>query len=162
MKADPKQVHIAFQWKHTSPLIACAFDPKGRYLFTSAEDYTLQRWELPTGKKTSWPAHESWVRDITFLPDGETVLTAGCDDKLILWPTAAEKPQPIRTIEAHKGWIRCLSVDPQGKMIASGGNDNLVKLWNAADGKLIRTFEGHALNVYSTLIHPKGEFLLSG
>ena len=56
---------------------------------------SIKVWDLPTGKKTSWPAHESWVRDITFLPDGETVLTAGCDDKLILWPTAAEKPPTL-------------------------------------------------------------------
>lgn len=162
MNADPKQAHVASQWKHGRPLIACAFDPAGRYLFTSSEDYTLQRWEMAGGAKTAWPAHDSWINDIAFLPDGQTVITAGCDDRLIYWPTADEKPAPIRTVEAHRGWVRCLSVSPDGKMIASGGNDNLVKLWDAADGKLIRQFEGHPLNVYSTLIHPDGKTLLSG
>lgn len=162
MKADPKKAHVAFQWKHTSPLIACCFDPKGRFVCTSAEDYSLQRWELPSGKKTTWPAHESWIRDIAFLPDGETVVTAGCDDTIIFWPAAEAKPKPIHTVNAHKGWVRCLSVSPDGKQVASGGNDNLVKLWDTASGKLIRTFAGHSLNVYSTLIHPQGKFLLSG
>ena len=161
-KADPKKAHISLQWKHNSPLIACCFDPKGRYVITSGEDYQLQRWDVPSGKKISWAAHDSWVRDIVFLPDGETFITAGCDDKIIFWPTSAEKPKPIRTLQAHKGWIRSLSVSADGKMFASGGNDRLVKLWNAADGKLIREFSGHKLDVYSTLIHPNGKTVISG
>ena len=162
LNADPKQSHVAHQFKHSRPLVACCFDPKGRYVFTSSEDYSLQRWELPSGKKTNWAAHDSWVKDIAFLPDGETFITAGCDDKLIYWPTTAKTPKPIRTVEAHKGWIRSISVAKDGKTLATGGNDNLVKLWNAADGKLIRTFKGHQYDVYSTLIHPNGKYLLSG
>ena len=40
-KADPKKVHVAHQWKHGSPLIACCFSPDGKYVFTSGEDYAL-------------------------------------------------------------------------------------------------------------------------
>ena len=50
MKADPKQTYVSSEWKHTAPLIACRFDPQGRYVFTSSEDYSVQRWELPSGK----------------------------------------------------------------------------------------------------------------
>lgn len=85
MKADPKQTHVSAERKHTAPLIACRFDPLGRYVFTSPEDDSVQRWELPTGKKTSWPAHESWVRDLVVLPEGETLVTAACDDRVIFW-----------------------------------------------------------------------------
>jgi len=163
-KPDPKQAHVAHTWKHGKPLIACAFDPKGRYVISSAQDYTLQRWELPSGKKIQWAAHDSWVRDIAFLPDGETFITCGSDDKIMFWQTAAnaKEMKPIRTIEAHKGWIRNISISPDGKTFATGGNDNLVKLWDSADGKLIRTFTGHKFNVYSTLIHPDGKNLISG
>ncbi len=162
MKADPKKAYIAHQWKHDSPLIACCFDPLGRYVFTSAENYSLQRWEIPSGKKTSWETHDSWVRDLAFLPDGKTVISVGCDDKMIFWPTEAAKPAPIRTVEAHKGWIRCVCVSPDGQLIVTGGNDNLVKVWSAETGKLVRTLSGHALNVYSTLVHPNGKYILSG
>ena len=79
-KADPKKVHVAHQWKHGSPLIACCFSPDGKYVFTSGQDYALQRWEIPSGKKVEWKAHDSWVRDIVFLHDGRTMITAGCDD----------------------------------------------------------------------------------
>jgi len=161
MKLDPKQTHVLHQWKHGRPLIACCFDPQGRFLFSSSEDYSLQRWELATGKKKSWPAHESWIRDIVFLPDGETAISAGCDDRIMFWPVAAEDPKPIREIVAHKGWIRTLAVSPDGKLIASGGNDRQVKLWTA-DGKLVRALAGHDSDIYSVFFHPQGTHLLSG
>ena len=90
MNLDATKTHIAHQWKHGRPMIACCFDPQGRYLFSSSEDYTLQRWELESGTKTAWPAHESWIRDIVFLPDGETVISGGCDDRLFFWQTTAD------------------------------------------------------------------------
>lgn len=158
---DPQQTHVVHQWKHGRPLIACCFDPQERFLFTSSEDYTLQRWQLESGEKTAWPAHESWIRDIAFLPDGETVVTAGSDDRIIFWPTAAERPEPLVEVVAHNGWVRTLDVNADGTLIASGGNDRLVKLWSP-DGKLVREFTGHDSHVYSVYFHPRGEWLLSG
>ena len=161
-KADPKKVHVAHQWKHGSPLIACCFSPDGKYVFTSGQDYALQRWEIPSGKKVEWKAHDSWVRDIVFLHDGRTMITAGCDDKLIFWDAMAENPKAILSVVSHKGGIRNLSVAADGKTFASAGNDRLVKLWDATNGKLIRTFSGHKLDVYSTFLHPNGKTVYSG
>jgi WD40 repeat protein len=164
MKADPKQTHVVQQWKYTSPLISCRFDPTGKYVFTTAEDRTVQRWELPSGKKTVFPAvHETWVRGLTFIDGGKTLVTGGYDGQMMWWPaTATNAPQPSRKIAAHDGWIRYLDTSPDGKTIASCGNDQLVKLWNAADGKPIRTLSGHASHVYSVEFHPDGKHLLSG
>ena len=38
----------------------------------------------------------------------------------------------------------------------------MVKLWDATNGKLIRTFSGHKLDVYSTFLHPNGKTVYSG
>ena len=162
MPADPKQTHIVHQWKYDSPLINCRFDPQGRYLFTTAENYTTQRWNLADGKQVSFGGHDSWVRALGFSSDGETTFTGGCDGRLIWWPTAAEKLEPLRQIDAHDGWIRTVSVSPDGQILVTAGNDRLVKLWNLADGSLIRELAGHEKDVYSTLFHPSGEILLSG
>ena len=159
---DPKQTHVSAEWKYTSPLISCRFDPNGRYVVSSAEDHQLQRWEFPAGKLTTLAGHESWVRDIVFLPDGETVVTVGSDEQMIFWPLTAEKPEPIRKVKAHKGWIRCGDVSPDGKTLVTGGNDNLVKLWNADDGKPLQQLSGHESHVYSVMFHPGGRFVLSG
>ncbi len=161
MKLDVTKTHVLHQWKHGRPMISCCFDPKGRFLFSSSEDYSLQRWELSSGKKVAWEAHDSWVRDIVFLPEGETAISAGCDDKLIFWATTAEKPEPKITVEAHKGWIRELDVNADGSLIASAGNDRFVRLWTP-DGKMVRELKAHERDVYSVFFHPNGELLLSG
>lgn len=160
---DPAQTHVVTQWEHTSPLLSCRFDPHGRYVFAGAEDATVQRWTLADGAKTPLAGHESWVRSIAFLPDGETTITGGYDGRLVWWPTAADSPTPMRTLPtAHQGWIRAVAVSPDGTLIATCGNDNAVRIWNAADGQLVRELLGHASHVYSVLFHPSGEFLLSG
>ncbi len=161
MALDVTKTHVLHEWKHGKPMIACRFDPQGRFLFSSSEDYSLQRWDAESGEKIAWEAHDSWVRDFAFLPDGETVISAGCDDRIIFWPTAAEKPEPKVEVVAHKGWVRCVDVNGDGSLIASGGNDRAVKLWSP-DGKLVKELAGHERDVYSVFFHPDGEFLLSG
>ena len=161
-KADPVQSHVAVQWPHTSPLIACRFDRKGRFVFASAEDNSVQRWDLASGNNVGYAAHDSWVFAIAFSQDGETVITGGGDGRLIWWSTATDKPEPIRKLDAHRGWIRSTSVSPNGQWIASGGNDNVLRIWNVADGALVRELSGHPGNIYSLLFHPDGQFLMSG
>ena len=162
MKADPKQVHVSKEYAHGAPLINCRFDPRGQQVFATAEDRAIIRWTLADGKKTEFKAHDSWVRGLAFSPNGETLVTAGYDDKLVWWPANAAKPTPIRQVKAHAGWIRAIASSPDGKLLASGGNDRVVKLWNLADGKLVREIKGHELDIYSVMFHPDGRHLISG
>ena len=160
--ADPQKTHAAGEWKYTSPLLSCRFDPSGQYVFCSATDHTVQRWNIATGAATPLVAHDSWVRAIAFHPSGSHVYTGGYDGRLIAWEASAESPLPVRTTEAHDGWIRSLSVSPDGKLLASGGNDNCVKLWSTDDGRLVNVLEGHANHVYTVMFHPDGTRLVSG
>jgi WD40 repeat protein len=162
VKTDPAATRETTSFKHASPLVSCRFDPRGRFVFAGAQDNTVQRWDLATGKATSLAAHESWVRAIGFDRAGETLLTGGYDGRLLWWPLAVDAPAPSRTIEAHQGWVRAVAVSPDGTLAATGGNDRLVKLWRVADGSLVRQCAGHAKHVYSVAFHPAGQFLVSG
>jgi WD40 repeat protein len=162
LPADLKLTHVAQQLAHTSPVLSCRFDPRGRFVFAGAEDNTVQRWDLASAAKTPLTAHDSWVKSLAFSADGETLVTGGYDGRLVWWPATAEKPAASRKIDAHAGWVRGLSVGGEGKLLASCGNDKLVKLWNLSDGALVREFPGHDSHVYSVLFHPSGQFILSG
>ena len=52
MTAAPEKTHVVKEFSHKSPLIACRFDARGRYVFASAEDRTVRRWDLATGKES--------------------------------------------------------------------------------------------------------------
>lgn len=160
--ADPTQTHVALELKHGSPLISCRFDPRSRFVFASAEDNTVQRWTLGSDQAVAFAGHESWVQGMSFSTDGETLITAGCDGRLIWWPATADKPEPIRKIDAHQGWLRFVVTSPSGEFVATASNDRMVKLWKTSDGTLVRELAGHQCHVYSAWFHPTGEFLLSG
>lgn len=162
MPAEPKLAHVAAELPAEAPLISCRFDPTGKYVFATAENRSIYRWELAGAKRIAFSAHDSWVWDLAFTPDGQTIVSAGGDDQLIWWPATADAPQPIRKVKAHDGWIRAVVPSPDGKLLASGGNDRVVRLWNMADGAKVREFPGAERDIYSLAFHPNGQWLLAG
>lgn len=166
MSADPKQVRVLLELEHDAPLMACRFDPAGRWVVATGEDRNLIRWDLssenPPETKTIFTAHDSWVRALAFTPDGATLISGGFDDTLAWWTIADAEPKPVRTIRAHDGWIRAVAVSPDGTRVASAGNDRVVRLWHSGDGSPAGEFHGHDRDVYSLLFHPDGRWLLSG
>ena len=77
MTAAPEKTHVVKEYAYKSPLIACRFDPRGRYVFASAEDNTVRRWDLATGKEAALAGSESWVFALASHPGGETMVTGG-------------------------------------------------------------------------------------
>lgn len=64
---DPTTARVEREFKHARALVGCKFDPSGRFLFVSAEDDTVQRYDLLTGAKTAFTGHDSWVRGMAFV-----------------------------------------------------------------------------------------------
>jgi len=159
---DVTKTHITHDLAHNSPLISCRFDPTGKYVFAGAQDYNVWRFEIDSGQKTALESTDSWVRGMAFDHSGKTIVTAGYDGRLIWWPVAGEKPEPLRVVAAHKGWVRSVAVSPDGSLLASVGNDLVVRLWNMQDGTLIREMPGHESHIYNVVFHPSGKRLATG
>ena len=75
MTLDPTTTKLEREFKHARPLIGCRFDPSGRFLFASAEDNTIQRYDLLTGAKVAFVGHTSWVRSPWIGPHGIPLTT---------------------------------------------------------------------------------------
>jgi WD40 repeat protein len=161
MTAEPEKTHVVKELAHKSPLIVCRFHPGGRFVFASAEDNTVQRWDLETGKATALTGHESWVFAIAAQTGGEAIITGGGDGQLIWWAGAAGKPEPLRRVTAHRGWVRAIAISPDGSVVASCGNDRVIRLWSFADGKPLLELPGHDRPVYRLLFTPRGRTLIS-
>ncbi len=160
-KIVPEKTSLELEHKHSRPLTACHWEPRSRYVFFGAEDNLVHRFEPGTGQAVSLAAHDSWVRGLGSSPDGEVLYSGGYDGRLVFWPAAAEKPEPLRIIEAHQGWIRAVAVSPCGRYLATCGNDRQVKWWDAASGALARECQGHATHVYNVAFSPDSSQLFS-
>ena len=160
--ADPQKTHGVHELAHERPLLCCRYDPTGKVIAAGSQDALVVRWDLDSDTKTELPAHDTWVMAVAFSRDAATLLSGGCDGRLIWWENSSQASQPVRTIDAHQGWIRALGVSPDGTLIASGGNDNRVKIFRFDSGEQVADLAAHEFNVYSLLFHPEGQFLLSG
>jgi WD40 repeat protein len=151
--------------KHNSPLIGCRFDPSGQFVFAGAQDNSVVRWHLETGKKTLLTGHKSWVRGLAFTRGSQAtpplLFSGDYAGRVLAWPVIAERPTPLFVLDAHRGWVRAVAVSPDGQTLATCGNDHLVKLWSVADGTLQRELTCHPCHVYNTVFHPDGKHLVS-
>ncbi len=160
VRIDPTQARQAQEFKHTSPLVSCRFDPSGRFVFAGAQDNTVQRWELATGKRAEFAGHKSWVRALAFHSEQKLLYSGDYQGRILVWRADADGPDAPRPIDAHRGWVRALAVSPDGRLLASCGNDNLVKLWTAG-GEPVRELSGYDCHVYNVAFHPGGDAFVS-
>lgn len=158
---NPEQTKVLREYKHDRPLTACHWDPQARFIFCGAEDNLVHRCDVNSGQIVSLSAHDSWVRAFGSSVDGEILFTGGYDGRLIWWPAAVEKPEPLRIIEAHQGWIRAIAVSPDGTSIATCGNDRIIKVRDTVDGTLVQEFSGHKSHVYNLIFSKDSRSLFS-
>lgn len=165
---EPDKTHLVREIKLDRPLIACRFHPTGRYVFASAEDRTVRRWDLESEAEGEPPSatftgHDSWVFSLAPHPDGDSLVTCGGDGRVMIWPAVDPDPAPTprHTLLAHEGWVRSASISPNGEWLATAGNDRIVRLWSFADGQPILELPGHERPIYWVTFDPAGESLLT-
>lgn len=162
MDLDFQKTRVLHQWAYDAPLIACRISPLGNNCVSTAQDFSLQRWTIPSGEKSVLKGHESWVHALAFSADGQLLISGGCDGKLIWWSIQEAEPKSVRVIDAHAGWIRAVERSIDGKKLVSVGNDQRIRLWAIDTGEKLAEWSGHERHIYAAAFHPDGEHLLTG
>jgi WD40 repeat protein len=162
IELDVTKSKVLHQWKCESPLIACRLSPAGGVCVSSAQDFTLQRWNMSNGEKSLLTGHESWVHGLTFSKNGDLLVSGGCDGRLIWWSVADAEPKVVRSIDAHTGWIRAVERSHDGQTLVSVGNDRVIRLWKMDTGEKLHEWPAHERHIYSAAFHPDGLHLLTG
>ncbi len=161
LKVDPTKTRLWKEEKLGSPLIACRFDPTGRYLFVCSQDSSIERIDMSDFSKTKLLGHQGWVRSLTFTARYQLLVSADYHGLIKFWNWQEKSPKIVKSIEAHDGWIRALAISSDGQTLASCGNDHKVRLWSLPDGRLLKTLEGHDCHVYNVAFHPYEGRLIS-
>lgn len=150
---DPTKTRIFREFKHSSPLIGCRFDPDSRFLFASAQDDTIQRFDLLTGRKQSLPGHQSWVRGMACvpIPAPPQSLPASIPTPALAM-LAGGTPAGVPPVPSPKPFT-LVSSDYHGKLL----------WWNGADTAPtpVRITEAHAGWVRAVAVSPDGRMVAS-
>ena len=113
---------------HSDRVLALAFSPDGRHLFSASSDRTIKRWDSATGKELPGLAgHDGSVNALTISPDGRTLASGGRDRLVRLWNLRDGSLQA--SLQHHIDWVSAIAFHPKGGLLASGGDDGRLNLW---------------------------------
>jgi WD40 repeat protein len=144
---DPTAARVEREFKHARALVGCRFDPSGRFLFVSAEDDSVQRYDLLSGLKTAFVGHESWVRGMCFvsstpiaLPDAAAWAKQQAATQSLVGFGVAAMPAP------KSGPFTLVTADYHGKLIWWQGDSDTPKP--------LKTVDAHAGYARAVVVSP--------
>jgi WD40 repeat protein len=128
------------------------YQPGGALLVVSTEDHALQILDRKSGETRVRFNQDGPVADkLCFTSDGLRLASGHRGRKLRIWDVSSTRL--LREIDTGRS-IASLVFDPQDELLFVGTWDGRVQIWRAATGELVRTLEGHALQVYGIVPVP--------
>jgi WD40 repeat protein len=155
----------AVKGAHLSLVESLAYSPDGKYL-ASGSYQEVVLWDARTGMlRKRLTGFAERVVTLAFSNDGKLLATGGgapsLEGELKIFDVASGKM--LQNVQnSHSDTVLGVTFSPDDKMIASCGADKFVKVFNVADGKFLKSFEGHTHHVMAVGWSGDGKLLASG
>ena len=123
---------------HRSDVYSVAFSPDGRFIVSGSRDNTLKLWDAANGALLkTFNGHDGDVHCVAFSPDGRFIVSGSDAHPQVLGRGQRRAVENLQrqTISS------CVAFSPDGRFIVSG-SDHTLKFWDAANGALLKTFNG--------------------
>ena len=160
-------IRLVHTFKHPGEPRCIAFSADGDRVATgchrSAQVFCLQTGrELGTYEDENigfLPDSHRWNKPcvnetICFSPDGQILVTGGCDTIVRLWDIQNRCIES--RFEGHSGPILCLQFAPSGYLMSCSG-DGVVKLWDVDSKSEVRTITIESGIIFSPIFSPDGK-----
>ena len=134
------ELTLANTFTHKSVVCSTRFSHDGKLLATGC-DHTTQLYDLETGKKVG-----SFV-----VPSngGAGLFYAG-----------NSLPKELATTNGDL-YIRTVVFSPDDQLLATGAEDHVIRFWSVPHKKIVQSWTGHNLDVYSLEFMPDGKRIVS-
>ncbi len=163
---------LAPKMQQDKAILAVTHSPTQNIFVTGSAESPLS--DEPTGKLVSkiriydaktyklvyeFAAHEEFIWDVCFSPDGRFLASASSDSKVKIWNS--KDWTLVKSLEAHSGELGSVRYSSDGKYFVTASDDKSVKLWDAKSFALLHTFEGHRNTVWRAVFSPDNGLIAS-
>jgi WD40 repeat protein/DNA-binding SARP family transcriptional activator/tRNA A-37 threonylcarbamoyl transferase component Bud32/energy-coupling factor transporter ATP-binding protein EcfA2 len=139
-------------------------DPSEQIVASGNDESGFTLWDIASGDELMRleGAHTDGIGDVSFTPDGRSLLSGGFDDRLILWDI--ETGAVLRRFENPSGDVNVLDISSDGSMAIAGTEGGVATLWDLQSGRLLGQLAGHDpdLQVLPVVFSPDGRLAASG
>lgn len=152
---------------HTNRVVAVAVSPNGKYVATGSLDRTIKIWGTADFKPLANIDNPGGqVHQLTFLPDGNTLIVAGEDGNTRMYRLSESRTGKVtgvnsnlgRTLSGNRRPMYALAASLKGNLFAVGGEDPVVTVYDSG-GNRKYTLKECTGPVYSVSFSPDGTLL---
>lgn len=130
----PTQAALAGKTAHGGQVLGLVFAPDGS-LISGANDGTVKRWEVASGRRLALALLPGGVQAMTLLPDAQGLLVTSSTEVVQL---RLPDLQEVRRFSGHVGQITSLAAS--GNTVWTSSQDGTIKRWNLHSGQEEATF----------------------
>lgn len=137
---------------HADRVFSCAWSPIVPGLLASgSDDKTIAIWKLDLKSGGSVQVHP--------INNGTGILGNVKRSLGLCESPAVSDVAPLRVLRGHRSNVRALGWNHEHEdVLQSGSWDSVIKVWNARKGVCVQNVNGHVLDVYTVVAHPKRPF----
>ncbi len=153
---------------HSGPLMALAFTPDGKGLFTGSQDRTLKFRNVQKASEAREIANNG-ILSVVFSRDGHRLISTNYSQEVRLHDLTTG--MALQRLKGHQQkplaagdttMMMKVAVSLAGKYFATAGYDGTVRTWDEETGKPLQVFSGHTGGLYALAISPDGQHIASG
>jgi len=106
------------------------FSPTGKSFIALYEDMSARIWNIDSAQSIELP-HSAEITSFAFTPDGQVVVTASRDGRIVAWNAQKEEKIALTLRASGQPEITAMAFSPDGQYFVTGSQQGLVQLWDA-------------------------------
>ncbi|KAJ7595039.1 WD repeat-containing protein 61 [Mycena floridula] len=120
----------------------CSHSPDGKRIALSSETGQIFMFDVESSAlQTTFTSHAMAVRALSWSADGNLLLSASEDKRLVLHDVRTSSGGSVATLSGHSSWVLSTDISPDARLALSGSADKTVKVWDIGARAAVSTIQ---------------------